>query len=54
MKADYGEDILQEAVKLWSITAPSQPFADFFPESKWIEADKKYRYEAGLFNIEEI
>lgn len=48
-----GDTLLHQAIEYWQLKAPSQPFGDWLPQVKFIEADKWYRYDDNFAVVEE-
>ena len=48
-----GSDVLMLVLLKWKQQAPDQPFGDYFPETKWIVANKLYKIDSSLTFIEE-
>lgn len=50
-----GADLLREAITDWEqFCTNGQPFAEWFPEVNWIQANKLYTYDCELSGIEEV
>lgn len=54
MLRSKGDALLHQAIEYWQLKAPNQPFGDWLPQVKFIEANKWYQYDDIFAVIEEV